>query len=82
MGTLSTSQIWSIAAYNIERFSAIIASRPNYKPDKDDTLRSRKPACEWGCAVCHMECAIAPDRLAWWQAELAKTCGSSQMGRA
>jgi hypothetical protein len=66
----------------IERFSNVIASRPNYKPDRPETLSLRNPACEHHCDKCYMGCAIAPARLAWWEGELAKACGASAIGRA
>lgn len=82
--TLTLARLWPWAMENIERNSAIIASRPNYQPtwdaDKVDLLK--RPACEHQCERCYIRCAIAPDQLAWFQDELAKACGSSQIGRA
>lgn len=74
--------MWSAAMTNIERYSAIVASRPNYQPERDEQLTLNRPACEWQCAKCYMTCAIAPNRVEWWQNELAKSCGSSSIGRA
>lgn len=80
LATITT--MWSAAMTNIERYSAIVASRPNYQPKHEDEIALGRAACEWQCAKCYMTCAIAPDRVEWWQNELAKTCGSSAIGEA
>jgi len=36
------------------------------------TLLLKSPACEIGCAQCHMACAILPSRIAWWEKEIAE----------
>jgi hypothetical protein len=69
------------ALINIERFAKRVEERPNYKPERGG-LVLRSPACAHACAKCFMECAIAPERLRWWQAELEKFDGSSSMGSA
>lgn len=70
-----------MAMNNIALFAERVASRPNYTPQQSDTLILRNPACEHGCITCYMACAIAPSRLAWWEGELARLCGSSTSGR-
>ena len=70
------------AMHNIAVFAEPIANRPNDSPEREESLMLRKPACEWECATCYMGCAIAPARLAWWEGELAKGCGSAKIGRA
>jgi hypothetical protein len=55
----------------IARLEVTLEQRPNYQPRSSKALALRNPACAHGCAVCYMECAIAPERLAWWQNELA-----------
>lgn len=32
----------------------------------------REPACAMACKVCLLECAVLPDRLAWWSGELER----------
>jgi len=65
----------------IEKWSARIANRPHERA-KDGGIILNAAQCEWECAKCYMECAIAPGRLEWWEQELARSCGSSAMGRA
>lgn len=81
---LTLEKLWPWAMENIERYSAIIASRPHYQPKwaGEDTDLLRHAACERQCDKCYMACAIAPERLKWWENQLAKACGSSQIGRA
>jgi hypothetical protein len=67
----------------IERFSERIASRPPLAASKrEHCVVLRTPQCGHDCNPCVLECAIAPDRLVWWERELARACGSSTMGRA
>lgn len=69
------------AMRNISMFAGRIASRPHYRPDRSGALILNEAACEHNCAACYLACAIAPDRLAWWERELARVCGSPAMGR-
>jgi hypothetical protein len=32
----------------------------------------REPACDVGCRVCYLACAIRPARLAWWEGEVER----------
>lgn len=68
--------------YNLERYGAILQARPNYRPDREDKLTLKTPACHHGCAKCYMECAIAPERLKWWKAEMEKLEGILTAGRS
>ena len=65
----------------IEKWSGRIAHRP-YERAKDGGIILNVAQCEHECAKCYMECAIAPERLEWWEGELARSLGSSAMGRA
>ncbi|MYL97927.1 hypothetical protein GR702_09100 [Novosphingobium sp. FGD1] len=65
----------------VDKFSRRIAARPYPAPaGRDTTLREAQ--CQHGCDPCFMECAVAPARLAWWEAQLARSCGSASIGRA
>lgn len=55
----------------IAKLEAIIQQRPNYQPMRPTALALDHPACSHGCSTCFMTCAIAPERLAWWENELA-----------
>lgn len=55
----------------LAKWNARVKGRPNYRPDRPTAIVLDTPACEHRCATCYMECAIAPDRLAWWVKELA-----------
>jgi len=73
---------WPLHAMSmIEQFAGRIAARPHFNPERRDTALSA-PQCEHQCARCYMECAVAPARLAWWENELAKACGTRAIGRA
>lgn len=65
----------------IEKWSGRIASRPNDRA-RDGGLILNVAQCEWECDKCYMECAIAPKRLAWWEGQLSRLCGSDVIGRA
>ncbi|MYL97232.1 hypothetical protein GR702_05530 [Novosphingobium sp. FGD1] len=65
----------------VDMFSRRIAARP-YPAPENRTLTLRSPQCSYGCERCFMECAIAPARLAWWEEQLAHSCGSPSIGRA
>lgn len=74
-----------IAMQAIERFAAIVSARPNYKPARTGHSILKKAACDYGCERCSMECAVASERLLWWEGELAKACGTGAIraiGRA
>jgi hypothetical protein len=74
-----------IAMQAIEKFAMIVAARPNYRPERPSELALKKPACEHECDKCYMGCAVAAERLAWWEGELAKACGTRairQVGNA
>src|ERR1700761_4801176 len=32
----------------------------------------QEPACEVGCRTCLLECAVIPERLAWWDGEIER----------
>lgn len=51
---------------------AIVAVRPGYQPPTSKPLVLKQPACEHQCPTCYMACAIAPERVAWWETELAR----------
>jgi len=74
-----------IAMQAIEKHAMIVAARPNYKPSRPTELPLKRAVCEHACDKCYMGCAIAPERLLWWEGELAKACGTGavrQIGRA
>lgn len=55
----------------IANLAMTVASRPHYQPQTAAAIALDRPACEHMCPNCYMACAIAPERLAWWQRELA-----------
>jgi hypothetical protein len=67
-----------IAIQALERLYTKLAQRPN--PERS-ALVLRSPQCEHGCDVCYLTCAVIPERIAWWEAELAKSCGTAAVGR-
>lgn len=59
----------------IEGFESKLADRPAYAASLEGSIRLREPACELKCRNCYMQCAIAPERLEWWEKELASFGG-------
>lgn len=55
----------------LAKLRATVASRPNYQPLNATALALKRPACEHLCITCYMACAIAPERIAWRENELA-----------
>jgi hypothetical protein len=55
----------------IDKLQATLDSRPHYQPTRPTALVLDHPACEHMCRNCYMSCAIAPERIDWWQKELA-----------
>lgn len=47
----------------------------NEKGTMDDATRPvllSEPACDVGCRTCFLECAVLPQRLAWWEGEVER----------
>src|SRR3569623_1069225 len=42
-------------------------SAPRVEP-----IMLQEPACDVGCRSCLLECAIMPERLAWWNGEIER----------
>lgn len=82
LGGADLAALWSAAMTNIKRFSAIVASRPNFKPERSTACVLSVPQCEHECGKCYLSCAVAPALIKRWEDELAQSCGSAQMGRA
>lgn len=49
------------------KLRAKLAARPI--PQRKSSLSLRSPACAEACLQCHMECAILPGQVEWWEAE-------------
>jgi hypothetical protein len=56
---------------NVAMFEAKLAARP--LPIKEGALLLSNPACDQGCSICSMACAIVPERLKWWREELSRS---------
>lgn len=67
---MSVAEKIECAHYAIARLTRLMKKRPFVTGVKNLVLD--RPACERNCPTCYMECAIAPERLAWWQKELVE----------
>jgi len=38
-------------------------------------IKLNTPACAMSCPTCNIECAIIPDRIDWWEAEVERLGG-------
>lgn len=64
----------------IEKVDELRARRDAIDPLAERALLSA-PGCERGCAVCPRACAVTGIILRWWEGELARLTGSTDMSR-
>jgi hypothetical protein len=43
-----------------------------YRATRRKLVRLQEPACDVGCRICFLECAVKPARLAWWESEVER----------